>query len=131
METINPTAVLEISSDEEGADAATENEAQEEEEKEEEEATSVTARPQRQAARTKAPTPTAREAPTPSHFESSHPQRTVREGNMTFVFVPNTPVGPRSERLLNVPIATPLPGRQETACGVRAQYPDCRRTSRG
>jgi hypothetical protein len=107
MEIVNPAAIIEVSSDEENGNEATENDAQEEEG--EEEATPVADRPQEQAAEVNEPP--ARTQPAPSVLRGHRPERTVREGGMTFVFVPNTPVEPRSERPLNFPVGTPLPRR--------------------
>lgn len=108
MEKINPAAVIELSSDEEGGNEATEDDAQEEEE---EEATPVTDRPQEQNTEAEEATPRATE--TAADFMSHRPQIRVRSGQTTYTFVPNTPVGTRTERVPNWPVGTPLPRREE------------------
>lgn len=81
MVTINPAAVIEISDDE------NDNEDNPQEEEQEPVAPPVVERPpERPAAQ---PAPRAR--PAPLAIETGRPQRVVREGNMTFTFVPNTP----------------------------------------
>lgn len=100
MEVVNPAAVIEITSDEEDGD---ENDAQGE--AQEQEATQIVERPQEQVAAATVPAPRAR--PAIAAIDTGRPERTVREGNMTFTFVPNTPVGAR-------PPGTALPRRDRS-----------------
>lgn len=91
MVTINPALVIAIS-DDEGED---EDDAQEEEP--EQEAPPVVEQPREQAPAR----PRPRLRPTSMIINTGRPERTVREGNMTFTFVPNTP------RLPNPPADAP------------------------
>lgn len=86
MVTINPALVIAIS-DDEGED---DDDAPEEEE--EQEAPPVVEQPQEQPP----PRPRPKPRPTSMIINTGRPERTVREGNMTFTFVPNTPRLPKT-----------------------------------
>lgn len=83
MVNINPAAVIEITDDEQEDE---ENDAQEEDQ----EATPVVEQPQAAAN-----APPRRIRPTIEIINTGRPERTVRQGDQTFTFVPNTPVGAR------------------------------------